>query len=210
MTECREILCSHMDVLQEISNIGLGNAATALAGLLNKRVDIAVPHATFLEMEQIFPLVGGLEEVVACVNLSFDGDIAGTVVFIFAENNVYKLVDMLLGQEVGTTRELDPMGKSAIMEIGNVLTGSFMNAIGSMTGLTMRTSVPLFAFDMMGAILSASLVASGHWDDQVLLIETVFLQNNDQIKGHFFLLPETGALNRLYEALGITGKKEVE
>lgn len=204
MAGFKEMSDSHMDVLQEISNIGLGNAATALAELLNKKVDLAVPHATFLEVENIFPLVGGLEEVVACVNLSFDGDIAGTVMFIFAEENVYKLVDMLLAQEVGTTRELDPMGQSAIMEICNVLTGSFMNAIGNMTGLTMQSSVPLFAFDMMGAILSASLVASGHWDDQVLIIETMFLQDNDQIKGHFFLLPENGALSRLIEALGIS------
>jgi chemotaxis protein CheC len=192
-----------MDVLKEISNIGLGNAATALAELLNKRVDIAVPQAAFLEVEQVFPLVGGLEEVVACVNLSFEGDVAGTVMFIFAEESAYKLVDMLLGKEVGTTGELDALGESSIMEVGNILTGSFMNAIGSMTGLTMQTTVPLFAFDMMGAILSASLVASGHWDDQVLLIETIFFQNHDQIKGHFFMLPETGALSRLFEKLGI-------
>ncbi|TEB04958.1 CheY-P phosphatase CheC [Pelotomaculum schinkii] len=203
MSERIEMSYSHLDVLQEISNIGLGNAATALAELLKKKVNIAVPHATFLEMEQVFPLVGGLEEVVACVNLSFDGDVAGTVMYIFAEKSVYKLVDMLLGQEIGATGELNALGESVIMEIGNILTGSFMNALGSMTGLTMQTSVPLFAFDMMGAILSASLVASGHWDEQVLLIETIFLQNNDQIKGHFFLLPETGALNRLFEALGI-------
>jgi chemotaxis protein CheC len=203
MSERIEMSCSHLDVLQEISNIGLGNAATSLAELLKKKVNIAVPHATFLEMEQVFPLVGGLEEVVACVNLSFDGDVAGTVMYIFAEKSAYKLVDMLLGQEIGATGELSALGESVIMEIGNILTGSFMNAIGSMTGLTMQTSVPLFAFDMMGAILSASLVASGHWDEQVLLIETIFLQNNDQIKGHFFLLPETGALDRLFEALGI-------
>jgi len=37
----------------------------------------------------------------------------------------------------------------------------------------------------------------------VLLIETIFFQNNDQFKGHFFLLPETGALSRLFEKLGI-------
>jgi chemotaxis protein CheC len=124
--------------------------------------------------------------------------------FIFSEQSTYKLVDMLMGQEVGTTSELDAMGESAVMEIGNVLTGSFMNAIGEMTGLTMNTSVPMFAFDMTGAILSASLVASGYWDDKVLVIETLFHQDQDQINGHFFLLLETGALSRLFEALGMS------
>jgi chemotaxis protein CheC len=155
-------------------------------------------------MEQVFPMVGGLEDVVACVHLGFDGDIAGTVLFVFSEQSAYKLVDILLEREMGTTKELDELGDSTIMEIGNVLTGTFINAISSMTGLTMYTSVPMFAFDMIGAILSASLVASGHWDEKVLLIETNFVQNNEQIKGHFFLLPKTGFLNKLFMALGLS------
>lgn len=192
-----------MDVLKEVCNIGLGNAATALAELLNKKVDIAVPKAYFLDFEQVFSLVGGLEEVVSCVNLGVSGDVPGSVLFIFTDKSTYRLVDMLVGQEVGATTELDAMGESAVMEIGNVLTGSFINAIGGMTGLTMNTTVPMFAFDMLGAILSTSLIASGHWDDKVLVIETLFFQEQEEIKGHFFLLPETGALSKLFEALGM-------
>jgi len=203
MSVDKEMTHMHFDVLQEISNIGLGNAATSLAELLQKRVDLEVPQATFVDVEQVFSMVGGLEDVVACVHLGFEGDIAGTVMYIFTEQSVYKLVDILLNQEIGTTKELDELGNSIIMEIGNILTGTFINAISSMTGLNIYTSVPMFAFDMMGAILSASLVASGHWDEKVLLIETHFVQNNEQIKGHFFLLPETGFLNKLFMALGL-------
>ncbi|MCG9967957.1 chemotaxis protein CheC [Pelotomaculum terephthalicicum JT] len=194
----------YIDALQEISNIGLGNAATALAELLDKKVDMAVPKAFFFDVEEIFDMVGGPEEIVSCVFLNLEGDIHGTVLFIFTERSTYRLIEMLTGQEVGNVTELDVMGESAVSEIGNVLTGSFMNAIGGMTGLRMNTSVPMFAFDMFGAILSTSLVASGHWDDQVLFIETVFFQETDEIRGHFFMLPETGALNRLFEALGVT------
>ncbi|MDF9409325.1 chemotaxis protein CheC [Pelotomaculum isophthalicicum JI] len=194
----------YIDALQEISNIGLGNAATALAELLDKKVDMAVPKAFFIDVEEIFNMVGGPEEVVSCVFLNVEGDVPGTVLFIFTEQSTYRLIEMLMGQGVGDVTELDVMGESAVSEIGNVLTGSFMNAIGGMTGLSMNTSVPMFAFDMFGAILSTSLVASGHWDDQVLFIETVFFQETDEIRGHFFMLPETGALNRLFEALGIT------
>jgi len=203
VTEEAVISDIYIDALQEISNIGLGNAATALAELLNKKVNMAVPKACFLGVDQVFLMAGGPEEVVSCVFLDLEGDVPGTVLFIFTEQSTYRLVDMLMGQEVGSTKELDAMGESAVSEIGNVLTGSFVNAIGGMTGLTMNTSVPMFAFDMFGAILSTSLVASGHWEDKVLFIETVFFQEQDEIRGHFFLLPETGALNRLFEALGM-------
>jgi len=209
MTDRGEMSDIHIDALQEIGNIGLGNAATAFAGLLNKKVDMSVPKACFLELEQVLPLLGGLEEVVSCVNLGVEGDVPATVMFIFTEQSTYRIVDMLMGQEAGSTVAMDALAESAVMEVGNVLAGSFMNAIAGMTGLTMNSSVPMFAFDMMGAILSSSLIASGCWDDRVLVIETVFFQEQeqeqeqDQIKGHFFLLPETGAVGRLFEALGL-------
>lgn len=203
MAEHMEMSDIHLDALKEISNIGIGNAATALAELLQKKVDIAVPKATFLEIEQVFPLVGGPEEVVACINLGLEGDVPGTVMFVFTEQSTYRLVDMLMGYDEGSTQQLDHMGESAVMEIGNILTGSFINAIGGMTGLSLSTSVPMFAFDMLGAILSTSLVAGGHWEDRVLLIETQFFQEQDQIKGHFFLVPEGDSLKKLFEALGM-------
>jgi len=193
----------HLDAFQEICNIGLGNAATALADLLNEKVDINVPKAMFLEVEEIFKMIGGPEEIVSCAMVNFEGDIDGTVLFIFTEESTYRLVEMLLGQEVGSVTELDEMGESAVSEIGNVLSGAFMNAIGGLTGLRMNAMVPMFAFDMFGAVLSTSLVANGHWDDQMMFIETVLAQKNRMIEGQFYLLPETGDLVKLFDSLGI-------
>ena len=193
----------HLDAFQEICNIGLGNAATALADLLNEKVDINVPKAMFLEVEEIFKIIGGPEEIVSCAMVNFEGDIDGTVLFIFTEESTYRLVEMLLGQEVGSVTELDEMGESAVSEIGNVLSGAFMNAIGGLTGLRMNAMVPMFAFDMFGAVLSTSLVANGHWDDQMMFIETVLAQKNRMIEGQFYLLPETGDLVKLFDSLGI-------
>lgn len=203
MVERKEMSDFHLDALQEVSNIGMGNAATALAGLLSKKVDMAIPKASFIDFEQVFPLVGGVEELVSCVNLSVEGEISGTVLFVFSEKSTYRLVEMLMGLEAGNIKELDAMGESAVKEIGNVLTGSFLNAIGDMTGLTMSSTVPMFAFDMFGAIFSTALVASGHLASKVLVIETLFSQEQDDITGRFFLLPETGALRRLFDVLGI-------
>ena len=193
----------YLDAFKEICNIGLGNAATSLAEFINKKVAINVPKAMFLEVEEIFNLIGGPEEIVSCAMVNFEGDINGTVLFIFAEESTYRLVEMLMGQEVGSVTGLDEMGESAVSEIGNVLSGSFMNAIGELTGLRMNAMVPMFAFDMFGAVLSTSLVENGHWDDQMMFIETVLTQENSQIRGHFYLLPETGDLRKLFASLGL-------
>jgi chemotaxis protein CheC len=192
-----------LDALQEISNIGMGNAASSLAQLINRRVDMRVPRAYFLSFEEVVGLVGGYEELVACVSLRLLGDVPGVVLYLFEEQSTYRLVDLLLGLPPGATAGLDEMAESAIKEIGNVLTGSFVSAISQMTGLRMITAVPLFAFDMLGAVLSSLLVAAGRVEEEVLVIETELFPHQDgSVKGHFFLLTEPGALARLMTALG--------
>ncbi len=204
MTDNQGFTETHMDVLKEIGNIGLGNAATALATMVNKRIDMAVPQSRFLSMDEVMNLVGGLEEVVCCVNLRLDGDVPGQILFLFNLESTFNLVDMLMGMEKGTTLELDEMGESVVKEIGNVLTGSFLSAISTMTGLNMIPTVPMFATDMLGAVLSASLVAGGYVQEHILMIETLLFEDHEQIKGHFFLITEQDSLNTLFGSLGLT------
>ena len=193
----------YFDALQEVSNIGLGNAATALSDLLNRRVDISVPQAKFMALEEVMNLFDDLGEVAACISLAMEGDINGSIIYIFTQKSIFTLIDMLMGQEIGTTSELDFMGESAAMEIGNIMSGSFMNAIGAMTGLLLNATVPMFAYDMLGAVFSSSILASGQYSERIMVIETVFYPKEAPIKGHFFLLPEVDSLDRLFEALGL-------
>jgi len=203
MTEQRGLSDTHLDVLKEIGNIGLGNAATALASMLNKKIDMAVPQSKFLSMEEVMNLVGGLEEVVACVSVRLEGDVPGQILFLFNLESTFNLVDMLMGLEKGTTSFLDEMGESVVKEIGNVLTGSFLSAIATMTNLNMMPMVPMFATDMLGAVLSASLVAGGYVQENILMIETLLFEDQQQIKGHFFLITEEDSLNTLFNSLGL-------
>lgn len=192
-----------MDALREISNIGLGHAVTSLAEMTNRKMHMTVPRSEFLPFESIVELVGGYEEQVACVSLKLSGEIPGVIMFIFNRESTFFLVDMLLMQKPGTTDNLDEMGQSAVMEVGNILTGSFVNAIAEMTRLNVATSVPIFAFDMLGAVLSSLMVAEGKIDDQVLVIENRLFQDTMAVKGHFFLMAEPEAIERLLLTLGL-------
>ena len=194
----------HIDVLKEIGNIGLGNAATSLAQMLNKKVDMQVPKAAFISMEEAMAMIGGLEEVVACVTLRVEGDVPAQVLFVFNEESAWYLVDMLMGLEQGTTGQMDEMGQSVIQEVGNMLTSSFLVAIGTMTNLQMTPNVPMFAYDMLGAVLSTSLIEGGYVEEHILLIETVLFEDQKHIKGHFFFITQNQSLDVLFSALGIT------
>lgn len=192
-----------LDVLQEISNIGVGNAATALAKMINKRIQMTVPKAGILPFSEIFRLVGQEEDMVACVHFSVSGETNSRIFFLLSEESAYSLIDMLMGYEPETTREMTEMGQSIIQELANILTGSFLTAFSEVTKLTFIPSVPAFAFDMLGAVISSAFLESGYFEDQALIIETQFYQDEIKINGHFFLVPDASSLEVIFNSLGL-------
>lgn len=198
------ISSQELDVLQEIGNIGAGNAATALANLLQAKIDISVPRAQFMVLDETIRCVGGVEKPVVCVSLRVEGEVEATVLFIFPERGAFRLIDMLTGMEPGFTTGIDEMGRSVVMEIGNILTGSFLGAISEMTGMRLVPSVPYLAHDMLGAVLPTALAEFGYEDDQILMIQTTFSQSSsDQIDSQFILLPDVVSLKQLFINLGM-------
>jgi chemotaxis protein CheC len=196
----------YVDALQEIGNIGIGNAATALADILRTKINVTVPRATFVPIEEVFAVVRKVEDLVVAVVLRVEGDINGTILFVFPEASALELVTQLLGTAYGTVQEIDEMGQSVLMEVGNVLAGSFLNAISAMTQLTFIPAVPMLAFDMLGAVISGTLSGSDMVEDQVLLIETVLFEEGYTVAGDFFLFFNPGSLAALLRALGLDGQ----
>lgn len=192
-----------VDILQEVGNIGIGNAATALAEFLNTKVNVTVPRASLVPVEEVFDHIGGVEEIVAAVLLRVEGDLSGTVLFVFSEGSVLKLISQLLNQPVGSIEEIGGMEKSVLMEVGNILTSSFLNAISMMSNLTIIPAVPLFTFDMLGSIISSSLLGTGMMEDQVLLIETKLAQEGDEVTGNLLFFFDVGTLNSLLDSLQV-------
>jgi chemotaxis protein CheC len=59
------------------------------------------------------------------------------------------------------------------------------------------------AVDMAGAILNVVIVQLGQMGDHALVIETQFLSEDDGINGHFFLIPDSGSLQIILNAVGV-------
>ncbi|WP_347491366.1 chemotaxis protein CheC [Desulfoscipio sp. XC116] len=204
MSETGKLSEMQLDALQEISNIGLGHAATSLAEMLESRIGMGVPRTSFVTFEKVIDIIGGYEELISCVSLQLAGDIKGIVFYIFNEKSTYSLVDMLMDLEDGTTVELDEMATSTINEIGNILTGSFISAITDFTNLSVTSSTPIFAFDMLAAVFTSLVIESGRSEgDNILTIETQLFRDDQKVSGYFFLMPEPESIKRLLLALGI-------
>ena len=138
----------YFDVLKEIGNIGAGNAMTALSQMLQCKVDMKVPQVRLLEFSEVGALMGGEEQIMAAVLLGVEGDITGYMMFMAEEQGARHLIGKITGGMLPEGSEFEEMGMSALQEVGNIITGAYLNSLSSMTGLKIIPSPPAMAVDM--------------------------------------------------------------
>lgn len=191
---------TYFDVLKEIGNIGAGNATTALASLLQSKVDMEVPKVVMLDFKDVGALLGGEEQEMAAAYLGVEGDVKGSILFLIKKEAAMMIAQKLLGDYCGDS--LGEMECSAVKEVSNIITGSYLNAIATLTGLTIYPSVPDLAVDMAGAILSVPAIQFGIMGDKILLIQSQ-LTNEIEMEGYFIMVPEPESYEKILTSLGI-------
>lgn len=199
--DLNELSDEYFDILKEIGNIGAGNATTALAQLLQCKVDMKVPQVKLLDFCDVGATMGGEEQIMAGIYLKVEGDITGSIMFLQNMESARFLVSKLMGMEVGG-EEFSEMETSALKEIGNIITGSYLNSLSQLTNLKIYPSIPALSIDMAGAILSVPAIEFGEIGDKILLIQTQFTDEID-IDGFFVLVPDIESYDKILSSLGM-------
>lgn len=193
-----------LDALREISNIGMGHAATALSQMIGQAVYLRVPHVTVMEISRVPEHLGGAEKLMVGITLQILGDARGSIMLLFPQESAHRLLCSLLGrEEKGLV--LTEINVSALKEVGNILASAYLSALGNLLHKTLIPSVPLLAYDMAGAVVDYVLIELSQNGDLALMVETDFYGTADQdacIKGHFFLLPDPATLDIFLNAIG--------
>lgn len=196
-----EMSNEYFDVLRELGNIGAGNATTALAQMIQCKVDMAVPKVQLLEFKELGEAMVGEETVMAGIYLGIEGDIKGSIMFLLEKKAAKHLVGKLMGME-SEGDEFTEMEFSALKEVGNIITGSYLNSLSSITNLAIYPSVPDLTVDMAGAILSVPAIEFAALGDRMLMIQTQFFDEM-VLDGYFILIPDLDSYGRMLSALGI-------
>lgn len=194
---------TYVDVLRELGNIGAGNAMTALSQMLGCKVDMRVPQIQLLEFKDVGAVMGGEEQIMAGVYLGVEGDITGSMMFLMEQGSARHLLSklmmgMTLGEGAFTEMEL-----SAMMEVGNIITGAYLNSLSAMTNLKIFPTPPELAVDMAGAILSVPAIEFGIIGDNILLIQSQFF-DEVEIDGYFILIPDLNSYGKILGSLGMS------
>ena len=196
-----EINEKYVDVLQELGNIGAGNTTTAIASMLSIRVNMNVPKVELLEVSKLGAAICPEDEIIVGIFLEIQMDIEGSMMFLMRLDSAQYLVNKLMMRDASYQGEFDEMDLSALKEIGNIIAGSYLSALSTMTNLVISPSIPYLAVDMAASVLSVPAIEFGQYGDYALLIQTEF-GDEVMINGYFILMPEQQSYDKILKGLG--------
>jgi len=201
MTPALKLSDLQKDALKEVGNIGAGHAATALSQLLNTTVKLSEPSIDVIKFRDLSTRVGYENRVVAALHMYVRGEAPGQMVVLFDRENALEFVNVFIKRIIGDIQIFDSIVDSTLKELGNIIAGSYLTALISLTGINLLPSVPTLSY---GTIQAAFRTLMSILPDQdVFLIESSFLDKGQAVSGQFILIPETGSLQPLLSVFGV-------
>ncbi len=190
------------DAFTEMMNLTMGQAANALASLLERRVLLTVPKVEIMRLTglRVF-LEQRISVVDAYVRQHFRGGLTGDAILLFPVGHAAQLVRAALHSLGPTDLAFSDVGIGILAEVGNVVLNAATARLGDQLGErlaiglpTVYTNVPVAAFV---DALRADLNDMNH---VIILISRFAVGEVDLACYLLFLLPEQG-VRRLLESL---------
>ncbi|EKD87673.1 MAG: CheC family chemotaxis protein [uncultured bacterium] len=191
MTELKSIFTDEfVNLLTKISKEGIENASKGFSGMLGKELHVKSSTATLVKLIDISKMLGGPEDETVAIYLKTEGGIAGQMMLAMPFEKAMGLVDMIMGEPVGTTTTLGQMEKSALQELGNITGTYFLNYVSDNTGSSVRPTPPAVMVDMCAAILDIVIATAGLENEEVLMFNADFVQGELSTEIQFWVIPD--------------------
>ncbi len=175
-----------LDILKELGNIGAGHAATSLSQILGRTIQITVPEIKVIEIPRISTEID-TERIVAGVVTGLNdlelGE-SGYLYIMIPRQSYKKIASIMLGND-----ENPEMMESAIMELGNILSSAFCNAIAELLEIMLMPTPPSFAMDYSLAVIDAIVSQLSKKSDYIIIFETELRDEEDSIEIIILLIP---------------------
>lgn len=192
-----------LDVLKEIGSIGTGNAATALSTVLGRKIEMTMPEVELVGFNQALHKLGGPEQMVAAVLVEVSGEVNGIMLFMQDLKFINIVLESLLHKSISDYAEIDQLEMSALTEVGNILISSYMNAMSTLTGITMNLSVPSVSVNMLGGVMNVPFSMYGYQMDKIMVIRGRFRCDGEEVFSRLMLLPDMESLDYIMKKLGV-------
>ncbi|MBQ9412717.1 MAG: chemotaxis protein CheC [Oscillospiraceae bacterium] len=198
-----ELTSLEIDTLREIGSIGTGNAASALSAMLGRSIRITLPEVRIMGYNEAIEWIGGPEAITAGVLVGISGQINGIMLAVQSLEFVNLVLNSTLEENIQSYEELHDLERSALVEIGNIMISTFINALSGLADVSIELTVPSLTVDMQGAILAVPMAAYGGQTDYLMTIGGNFICDGEEVPCRLLLSPDIRSLNFLLRKLGV-------
>lgn len=185
------------DTLREVMSMSMDYSSMAISKMVDERIDVKLASMDLTPLSEVPKKLGGKDVLSTGVYMRIIGDISGTTLLVFPRDSALFLADVLGGREVGSTKILSWVDRSALEELGSIVTTSFLTAMGDFLGIKMYPSTPVTVFDTADSIVNFVLIGINKDVDFGLVVKMDFKGAKGVITGYFLPLLYTGSLNVL-------------
>jgi len=192
------------DILKEVANIGSGNAATALANILDCQVTISTGSLQIVSISSVGQALGHKGEPSIGIYNLLSGDLSGGSLIFFVQQDAFALTDLMLSKPIGTTTILTEEDRSMLKEVGLVLAAAYLDSLGKLSSLTILPSAPSLVFNRseeIAALFRQDLEKGKQAADSLICLQTNFAQEEEKIPGTFLIFLEVESWKDLLKAL---------
>ncbi len=185
--------------LNQLAKEGANKVAENLSQLLGIDVEMKITKIDFVTLTDLPQEIGNDETV--GIHLSFTGLPSGYLVVLFPTESAKKVASLLLqgiGEEINDNDEFTDMDRSAISEVANILTSSFIDGWANVLKTEIDISTPQMVHDMGSAVIDPILIELAKEVDHAFVFNSHIHAKDKDIKCQIYVFPE---LNKLMEAI---------
>ena len=199
------------DALQEVGNIGAGNAANALAQMINKRVDINIPLVEMVELDEYAKAISKKNEKILVAWSNIVGKTRATVLTMFSLSDAIDITSRIvddsskkkidLRKKILKVDDFPELYRSAMSELGHILGSHYVSAIGDLLGIRLMTEPPDMSIDTGEQLFKILKEEIGLLKKLSLVITTSVIITDIKITGTFLYIPNLDTFQEMLDAL---------
>jgi chemotaxis protein CheC len=179
---------SDQDILQEIGNIGAGQATIALSTMLHEKVNVEVPKLYMTPPHLVPKIYQQHDTLVAAIFMQLRGEAECDIMLIFQAKEANKIGALMAKEAAGKEADSE-MKKSAIEELGSIMICSFLNAVATFTDMELVPTPPTLICDAFDAVIDGLLVKQALCSDIAAIFDSRFRRAGSTAEGYLLLFP---------------------
>ena len=186
------------EVFNEMTKQGAERAAENITTMTGLETDVEVNRMSFVPIDDV-PAEVGDRRYIGTV-MEFDGKPSGYLVILFDRPSAEAVIDALVPTE--TDGEWSEMERSAIKELGNIMTSGFIDGWANVLESSIDHSPPAFVSDMGSSIMSPIVGRMARTQEHAFVLDSMIHTDGDgAFRCEMLALPDETELREVLQDL---------